>query len=145
MIYDGLEYVFTIWNYRTAHGALFGKSTCWTYEVWDTRNRLAYVGLADSFPKRWAQHERTSWWLGEIEVERVVLIGWMDREDARQHEAAVINEQNPVYNTATEAPAYRRYLDRDLPALEVERFELVTRPTLDIAGERRLHELARGL
>ena len=82
-----------------------------TYEVWDTRGRLAYVGIADDFMKRWAQHVRQSWWLGEIEVAYVTVIRYATRAGARLSEAAMINEQSPVYNTARESAAYRAYLE----------------------------------
>lgn len=29
---------------------------CWVYEVWDTKHRLAYAGIADHFERRWGQH-----------------------------------------------------------------------------------------
>ena len=87
-----------------------GECTC--YEVWDSMGRLAYVGIADDFPKRWSQHLRMSWWLGEIEIWYVDVRGYRSRLDARMAEAAAINEQSPVYNTAHEAAAYREYLYR---------------------------------
>lgn len=82
---------------------------CYVYEVWDTRNRLAYVGMADHFERRWAQHRRNSYWMGEIEVRMVHISGYRSREDARQVEAGTINDQSAVYNTDKEAPAYARY------------------------------------
>lgn len=84
--------------------------SCWVYEVWDTQGRLAYVGIADDFAKRWAQHLRMSWWLGEIDVWYVEVFGYRTRWEARQVEACVINEQNPVYNTSRETGAYLEYL-----------------------------------
>jgi predicted GIY-YIG superfamily endonuclease len=38
------------------------------YEVWDDGGRLAYVGIADDFARRWRQHIEHSWWMGEITV-----------------------------------------------------------------------------
>lgn len=88
-----------------------------TYEVWDLLGRLVYVGVAEHFPRRWQQHEARSWWLGEIDVDRVDVTGWPTREDALRIEAAVINEQGPVYNTAPELAAYARYTDDGLRPL----------------------------
>lgn len=82
---------------------------CWVYEVWDTQHRLVYVGIADNFERRWAQHVAKSWWLGEVEVWYVDLCGYRSRGDARQVEAGMINDQHAVYNTNLEAPAYRAY------------------------------------
>lgn len=82
---------------------------CHTYEVWDTMGRLAYVGIADYFERRWVQHVRQSWWLGEIQVAYVDVIEYTTRAAARMSEAAMINEQSPVYNTAREEAAYRAY------------------------------------
>lgn len=96
---------------------------CHTYEVWDTRGRLAYVGIADDFLRRWAQHIRQSWWLGEIEVWYIEVTEHLTRTAARMSEAAAINEQSPVYNTASEASSYRAYLEAqerdDWPGLGV--------------------------
>jgi len=83
---------------------------CWVYEVWDTRGRLAYVGIADNFERRWAQHVRASWWLGEIEIWYIHLCGYRTRSEAEQIEACTIDDQCPVYNTRTESGAFRRYL-----------------------------------
>lgn len=82
---------------------------CWVYEVWDTQRRLAYVGIADNFEKRWRQHLRSSWWLGEIDIWYVTVYGYRSRWEARQVEAVVINTQSPVYNTAREYAAYEAY------------------------------------
>lgn len=82
---------------------------CHTYEVWDTMGRLAYVGIADDFRRRWEQHQRQSWWLGEIEVAHIDVIEYRTRGAARMSEAAMINEQSPVYNTSREEAAYRQY------------------------------------
>ena len=83
---------------------------CWVYEVWDTQHRLAYVGIADNFERRWRQHCTSSWWLGEIDVWYIDLHGYRTRNEAEQVEAATINEQSPVYNTRLETRAYARYL-----------------------------------
>ena len=88
------------------------QRVCHTYEVWDAQNRLAYVGIADDFERRWEQHQRQSWWLGEITVDHIVVITYTSRLGARLSEAAMINEQSPVYNTAHELGAYREYLTR---------------------------------
>lgn len=82
---------------------------CWLYEVWDDQNRLAYVGIADDFDRRWRQHVSKSWWLNEINVATVYVIGYQSRSEAKQLEAAVIHEQHPVYNTAPESASYARY------------------------------------
>lgn len=99
---------------------------CYTYEVWDTMGRLAYVGIADDFARRWGQHVRQSWWLGEIEVAHIDVIEYRTRTTARMSEAAMINEQSPVYNTAREEGAYRAYLaameSDDWPGLGVLSF-----------------------
>jgi len=82
---------------------------CWLYEVWDDQNRLAYVGIADDFDRRWRQHVSKSWWLNEIEVKQVYVFGYRSRSEAKQVEAATIHDQHPVYNTALETGSYRRY------------------------------------
>lgn len=84
---------------------------CWVYEVWDTHHRLAYVGIADNFERRWRQHESSSWWMGEIEVWYVEVFGYRSRWDARQVEAQMINDQHAVFNTNKEAYAYRAWLE----------------------------------
>lgn len=86
-----------------------GGDMCHVYEVWDDRGRLAYVGIADDFERRWDQHLRSSWWLGEIRVWHVTVRTYPSRFHARMAEAAAINEQAPVYNTAHESTAYREY------------------------------------
>lgn len=83
---------------------------CWVYEVWDTQNRLAYVGIADNWERRWAQHESKSWWLNEITVQRIYLNGYRTRAEAQETEAEVIATQSPVYNTRQEHGAYERAL-----------------------------------
>lgn len=98
----------------------------WVYEVWDTRDRLAYVGIADDFDRRWRQHVDKSWWLHEIQVAQIFVEGYFTRDEARQIEAEVINSQSPVYNTSRELAAYRRYkaFDTD-PSRPWHDFELV--------------------
>lgn len=103
---------------------------CWVYEVWDTQSRLAYVGIADQFERRWIQHQRNSWWLGEIDIWYVRLEGFNSRWEARQVEAAVINEQSPVYNTNPESGsyrAYRRWLDSPAHATDDTRLRPVAK------------------
>lgn len=85
-------------------------ANCWVYEVWDTQGRLAYVGIADNFEKRWRSHQHSSWWLSEIEIWYVSVHGFRSRREARKIEAAVINTQSPVYNTRRETSSYRCYL-----------------------------------
>jgi hypothetical protein len=85
-------------------------ANCWVYEVWDTRGRLAYVGIADSFERRWQQHISSSWWLGEIDVWYISVYGYRTRWEARRVEACTINQQCPVYNTRLETSAYEAYL-----------------------------------
>lgn len=82
---------------------------CYVYEVRDVNNRMAYVGIADNFERRWAQHSAKSWWLREIELWYVRVHGYRSRLDARQVEASIINTESPTYNTNTEAWAYRMY------------------------------------
>jgi len=86
---------------------------CYVYEVWDRMNRLVYVGIADHFERRWAQHRRSSFWLGEITVAMVRVEGYRSREDARLVEACTINDQSAVYNTDREDRAYARYNARE--------------------------------
>lgn len=81
---------------------------CWVYEIWDTQNRLAYVGIADNWERRWTQHQRKSWWLNEITVQRIYLFGYRTRLEAQESEAEVIATQSPVYNTNQEHRAYDR-------------------------------------
>lgn len=82
---------------------------CHVYEVRDVNNRMLYAGIADNFERRWAQHVRKSWWLRETELWYVRVHGYRSRDDARQVEAALINDEHPVYNTNTETWAYRKY------------------------------------
>lgn len=82
---------------------------CFVYEVWDTMHRLAYVGIADNFERRWRQHQRSSWWLGEIDIWYVDIFGYRSRHEARLAEACVINDQCPVYNTSQESSSFRQY------------------------------------
>jgi predicted GIY-YIG superfamily endonuclease len=82
---------------------------CTVYLVHAIEHGLVYVGIADDFDRRWAQHRRQSWWLGEVVVEEVRLYHMWTREAARQMEAAIINREKPRYNTALEEGAYRRY------------------------------------
>lgn len=83
---------------------------CWVYEIWDTYNRLAYVGIAENWERRWKQHQAKSWWLDEITVQRIYLNGYRTRGEAVETEAEVIATQNPVYNTRQERHAYDRAL-----------------------------------
>ena len=85
------------------------NARCYTYQVWDTMNRLCYVGMTHNFQTRWNQHKRKSWWLGEIEVSYIELQGWATTAEAHMDEAAVIQDQNPVYNTSTESYWFSRY------------------------------------
>lgn len=104
-------------------GSASGETRCYEYQVWDALGRLVYVGIADNFLRRWAQHLRQSWWIGEIAVDRVEVTGWPDRQTARWSEACVINEQSPVYNTALESASYRHAHDPESTWLApVERF-----------------------
>lgn len=82
---------------------------CHVYEVRDANHRMLYVGIADKFERRWAQHVRNSWWLHENDVWYVRVLGYRSRDDARQVEASIINTESPVYNTNTETWAYRKY------------------------------------
>ncbi len=84
---------------------------CFVYRVWDTHGRLAYVGIAENFERRWLQHVHLSWWMGEITVRLVVVHGYRSRAEARQVEAAAINEEKPVFNTNRETAAYERFLE----------------------------------
>jgi excinuclease UvrABC nuclease subunit len=85
------------------------QANCWVYEVWDDHNRLAYVGIADDFDRRWQQHASRSWWLSEIHVGRVFVTGYRSRTEARYVEAETIHDQSPIYNTNLEQSTYRRY------------------------------------
>jgi predicted GIY-YIG superfamily endonuclease len=85
--------------------ALRPPAKCWVYEIWDTKNRLAYVGIADNFERRWAQHGAKSWWLNEITIARVFLNGYRTRFEAQKVEAETIHYQSPVYNTRMEHSA----------------------------------------
>lgn len=98
-----------------------GEAGCYEYQVWDVRGRLVYVGIADDFRARWAQHQRRSWWMGEVEVAYVDVTAWPTRTAARWSEAAVINEQSPVYNIALEEASYRAAQESEWPA-PIERF-----------------------
>lgn len=89
--------------------ARYPEAHCFVYEVWDSMHRLAYVGIADNFERRWQQHRRSSWWLGEIDIWYIDIFGYRSRWEARQMEACVINEQSPIYNTSLESAAYREY------------------------------------
>lgn len=84
------------------------EARCWVYEVWDTQNRLCYVGVADDFDRRWRQHYSKSWWMREIRVERVYVDGYETRSFARQVEAETIHDQSPVYNTMMERYWYQK-------------------------------------
>lgn len=92
---------------------------CYVYEVWDSWGRLAYVGMTNNFSARWRQHQDKSWWLREIDVDRVIVNAYPSTRAAHMAEAATINDQSPVYNTKDEAYWYRAYLSSDegLPAL----------------------------
>lgn len=97
----------------------------------DTRNARCFTY---DFGRRWYQHLRTSWWLGEIRVAAVNVIGYTTRLGARLSEAAMINEQSTVYNTAHEEAAYREYLrlqeDDSWPGLGVVSHHLLV-PSLE--------------
>lgn len=82
---------------------------CWVYEVWDEQNRLAYVGIADDFDRRWRQHASRSWWLSEICVARIYVYGYRTRAEARYVEAETIHDQSPIYNTNLEQSTYRKF------------------------------------
>lgn len=101
---DVSQEVPVVWAAREGGGGM-----CHCYEVWDRRRRLVYVGIADDFERRWDQHLRSSWWIGEVQVWYVEVTTYGSRLHARLAEAAVINEQAPIYNTAHEAAAYREY------------------------------------
>lgn len=90
-----------------AHGGPVG---CYVYEVWDVMNRLVYAGIAENFERRWAQHKRSSYWLGEVSVKFVHVDGYRSRSEARQIEASLINEQSAIYNTDRELSSYALYL-----------------------------------
>lgn len=85
------------------------EAKCWVYEVYAS-GRLVYVGIADNFERRWSQHVQNSWWLGEVEVDAVSVLGYRSRSEARMEEAARIHHQNPPYNTNREASSYRRWM-----------------------------------
>jgi excinuclease UvrABC nuclease subunit len=107
---------------REYEGRYQKTAPCYVYEVWDTRGRLAYVGIADNFERRWAQHVRSSWWLGEVEIDHVYIIGYATRREARWSEACAINEQSPIYNTNPESGSYAQYRRwEDAPWVEGDR------------------------
>lgn len=91
---------------------------CDVYLVMATAHGLVYVGIADDFEKRWRQHRRSSWWLGEVVVDEVRVYSMASREHARQMEAAIINCERPMYNTALEAGAFVRYQEAAASNLE---------------------------
>lgn len=84
------------------------EANCWVYEVYASGN-LVYVGIADNFERRWSQHVQKSWWVGEIQVDIVQVLGFSTRAEARLEEAACINQRNPTYNTNLERSSYARW------------------------------------
>jgi len=112
------------------------KAMCFDYAVWDTRNRLVYVGIAYNFRQRWAQHVRSSWWLGEVEVDRVEVTGWPTRTAARFAEACAINEQAAIYNTAREPSSYRRAREEEWPRPTERVIYVPDRESVDLVQSR---------
>ena len=67
------------------------------YRIWGNADLLLYIGVSNSFGRRWAEHAKTQpWW---DEKRRLTVDGWFDsREDAEAAEAAAIRVEGPKYN-----------------------------------------------
>jgi len=66
-----------------------------TYELRDERGHMLYVGQTGDLPTRLRTHSRQHWW-GEVVDVRATR--HPDRDAARAHEAALINEHQPSWN-----------------------------------------------
>jgi len=79
------------------------------YRVFGDADLLLYIGISNSFGRRWTEHaKRQPWW---DEKRRLSVDGWFDsREDAEDAETAAIKAEKPKYNKrhATSASRTRR-------------------------------------
>ncbi|TFD74713.1 GIY-YIG nuclease family protein [Cryobacterium fucosi] len=103
-----------VWRRVRADGGgdSVNEAKCFMYQVFDTDERLVYVGIADNFERRWQQHVSMSWWLGEIAVQRIEVWGYRSRFEARLVEAFMINVHHPIYNINKEESSYRSWSQR---------------------------------
>ena len=67
------------------------------YRIWGDAGLLLYIGISNSFGRRWREHaKRQPWW---DEMRRLTADEWFDdRKDAEAAEAAAIKAERPKYN-----------------------------------------------
>ena len=67
------------------------------YRAYDHRGNLVYVGVAEDWGRRWYQHSRKKRFFPFV---RELHIDWFStREEALAHEAKLIGEHQPIFNT----------------------------------------------
>lgn len=82
------------------------------YRLFDTDDRLLYVGIANNPERRWKQHayEKADLWWHEV-TDRTVE--WFEsREKAAAAEIIAIRAENPRYNEAHTEETYEQYISR---------------------------------
>ncbi len=76
------------------------------YRIWGEADLLLYIGISNSFGKRWKDHaKRQPWW---DEMRRLSADAWYDsRPEAEAAEEAAIKAEGPKYNKVHAVPAAR--------------------------------------
>lgn len=74
------------------------------YRIWGDAGLLLYIGISNSFGRRWREHaKRQPWW---DEMRRLTADEWFDhREDAEAAERTAIKAERPKYNKTHAVPA----------------------------------------
>lgn len=99
-------------------------STCYVYLAYDKAGTLLYVGISNTWPYRWQQHQQKPWF---DEVARLDLERYPTRGEAERREVHLIRTQRPRYNIQHQPPPLpdlklpyaRRYADRERAAVEM--------------------------
>jgi predicted GIY-YIG superfamily endonuclease len=66
------------------------------YRLFDSEQRLLYVGITNSPAKRWEQHAETKFWWPDVAQKTVEWLG--TRVHADRAERKAIKEEKPLYN-----------------------------------------------
>ena len=67
------------------------------YRLYDSADRLLYVGISDNPGRRWKDHHSKPWW---SDVARHTLVWYDNRADATSAETKAIRTEAPMHNIA---------------------------------------------
>lgn len=78
------------------------------YRLYDSEDRLIYVGITSDLTARWRAHQRDKYWWPEVARK---AIEWFEtRKSAERIEKIEIEEESPLYNKVFNGPQRRTEL-----------------------------------